>query len=283
MNATERFIELGDLRLHVREWGNASQPPLVLLHGLASTSHMFDLIAPALAGQYHVIALDQRGHGLSDQPDTGYDFETIARDLDRLLDALGIARAALFGHSWGAYTVVYYAATRPDRVSQAGLIDGGVRPLSDIYPTWDVAEVEMSPPEYRNRPLADIQRMIREDWLGAAFRPELLPLALSVFDTSDPGDVRAHLKRANHMQIAHAIWAIRPADYFARIRCPLLIVNAGAPGTDAQMDSYLRDAERLISQVRIVWMPDTIHDIPWHRPDELVAVMTRFLSETGVS
>lgn len=279
MTTQERFVQLGDIRLHVREWGDAMLPPLVLLHGLASTSHMFDLIAPLLGEDYHVIAPDQRGHGLSDKPDTGYDFEMIAGDLDRLLDALGIERAALVGHSWGAYTTVYYAAARAARVTRVALLDGGVRPLSDIYATWAVAEAEMSPPEYGSRPLSDIQRMIREDWLGAAFRPELLPLALSVFDTSNPVDVRAHLKRDNHMQIAHAIWAMRPADYYPNIACPFLIVNAGAPGADAQMDSYLRDAERLIAQAQIVWMPDTIHDIPWHRPRELVDVLDEFLRQ----
>ncbi len=75
------LVQIGAVRLYVREWGDPSDPPLVLLHGLASTSHMFDLIAPALAEQFHVIAPDQRGHGLSDKPSTGYDFETIAADL----------------------------------------------------------------------------------------------------------------------------------------------------------------------------------------------------------
>lgn len=272
-----RFLQLGALRLHVREWGDAHLPPLILMHGLASTSRMFDLIAPSLADHHHVIAPDQRGHGLSDQPDAGYDFETIARDLDHLLDAYGIGQAALVGHSWGAYTTVYYAATRPARVGKAGLIDGGVRPLSDVYQTWSEAEVKMSPPEYRNRTLTDIERMIEVDWLGSAFRPELLPLALSVFDASDPKDVHARLNRDNHMQIAHAIWEMRPADYYPRIKCPLLIVNAGKPGADTQMDSYLRAAEQSIEQVQVVWMADTVHDIPWQRPHELTSVLDPFL------
>jgi pimeloyl-ACP methyl ester carboxylesterase len=278
MNAAqERSVQLGDLRLRVREWGGASLPPLVLLHGLASTSYMFDLIAPLLSAHFHVVAPDQRGHGLSDQPGVGYDFETISRDLDHLLDALGIPQAMLVGHSWGAYTTVYYAATRSERVTKAGLIDGGVRPLSDVYATWGEAEVKMSPPAYHNRTLADIERMIREDWLGSAFRPELLSLALSVFDTTDPDNVHARLSSDNHMQIAHAIWAMRPAEYYPQLKCPFLIVNAGAPEADAQMVSYLHAAERHIERLQIVWMADTIHDIPWQRPGELAAVIDRFL------
>ncbi|MFN8451619.1 MAG: alpha/beta hydrolase [Anaerolineae bacterium] len=275
--AQDRFIQAGDVRLHVREWGSDDLPPLVLLHGLASTSRMFDLIAPPLSAYFHVIVPDQRGHGLSDKPDAGYDFETISRDLDHLLDACGIEQAALIGHSWGAYSTVCYAATRPARVARAALIDGGVRPLGDLYATWAEAEIKMSPPTYHNRTVADIERMIRDDWLGAAFRPELLPLALSVFDTSDPTDVRAHLKRDHHMQIARAIWEMRPADYYPQVKCPLLIVNAGARGEDAAMVAYIDAAERPIDRVQVVWMPDTIHDIPWQRPDALVAVLDPFL------
>lgn len=113
-----QWLELGDLQIHVQEWGDPGSPLLVLLHGLASSSHMFDLIAPALGDYFHVVAPDQRGHGLSDKPDTGYDFETISRDLDQLLNAYGVQQAILFGHSWGAYTTLDYAATRPDRVTR---------------------------------------------------------------------------------------------------------------------------------------------------------------------
>src|SRR5882757_2054347 len=103
----DQVVSVGDLQFYVQEWGDRSNPTIVLLHGLASTSHMFDLIAPALGEFFHVIAPDQRGHGLSDKPSSGYDFETIASDLDGLLDAYGAQQTILFGHSWGAYTALY--------------------------------------------------------------------------------------------------------------------------------------------------------------------------------
>ena len=278
--AFDRFLKIDDLQLHVQEWGDPRSPTLVLLHGLASTSHMFDLIAPALGDYFHVVAPDQRGHGLSDKPSSGYDFETIARDLDGLLDAYGVEQGIVFGHSWGAYTTLYYAATRPERIVKAGLIDGGIRLFSELFPTWAEAEQQMSPPAYVNRTLADIEHMIQCDWLGAAYRPELLPLALSVFDISDPNNVHAHLSRANHMQIARAIWDIHPYQYYLQVECPLLSVNAIAPGDDtpdAQLQANMAEAEELFSSAEVVWMPDTIHDIPWHRPDELLAIMGQFL------
>ena len=78
----------------------------------------------------------------------------------------------------------------------------------------------MSPPAYHHRTVADIERMIREDWLGTAFRPELLPLALSVFDTSDPNAVHARLSRDHHMQIACAIWEMCSEEHYPHITVP---------------------------------------------------------------
>ena len=278
--AFNQFIRLGDLEFHVQEWGDRRSPMIVLLHGLASTSHMFDLIAPALAEYFHVVAPDQRGHGLSDKPSSGYDFETVSRDLDGLLAAYGVDQAILFGHSWGAYTTLYYAATRPERIIKAGLIDGGIRLFSELFPTWAQAEQQMSPPVYNHRSLAEIEQMIQAEWLGAAYRPELLPLALSVFDTSDPNEVHAQLSRDNHMQIARAIWEIHPYQYYLQIECPLLMVNAIAPGeaeADAQIQANVAEAEEIIRGLQVVWMPETIHDIPWQRPDELLAILGQFL------
>ncbi|MBK8024716.1 MAG: alpha/beta hydrolase [Chloroflexi bacterium] len=276
----DRLVDIGSLTLHVRDWGGGDAPPLFLVHGLASTHRMFDLIAEPLTRRYHVFAYDQRGHGLSDKPDDGYDFETIAGDLDRLAEALGVADRPLvvIGHSWGAYTALYYAATRPERTAKTVLIDGGLWPVHDSLPTWAEAEVAMTPPTYRGITVDGLKVLIR-NWLGDAFRPELEPLAESVFDLSDPNDIHARLSPSNHMQIARALWAFTPTDYFPQVRCPLLVVNAvpASHTSDAQMQEYARQAESLAPDVRVVWMPDTIHDIPWHRPRELVDVLDGFL------
>ncbi len=184
----DRIVTVGELKLNVREWGMDGKPPLLLVHGLASSSHMFDLLAPLLADDYHVISYDQRGHGLSDKPDSGYDFATIAADLERLVDALDLRDAplTLVGHSWGASTALYYAATRSSQVRRAILLDGALRPVRDHFASLDA----MAPPQRVHWPLEDVKRMIRENWLGPAWRPELEPLVLSIYDLSDPDDVR---------------------------------------------------------------------------------------------
>lgn len=269
------------INLHVMDWGKTEPEVIVFLHGLASSCHMFDLLVTELDTSYRMIAPDQRGHGLSDKPSSGYDFETIAADLDDLLLALTLSSTTihLIGHSWGAYISLYYAATRPDRLKTLTLLDGGIRRIGDAFSTWEEAEIGMSPPTYHNRSLADIQQMIEKDWLGSAFRPELAPLALSIFDTSNPNDVHAHLERVNHMQIAHALWEFDPLDYYSRVTCPTLIVNAVQPEQpiSSELRMYTEIAEQNIRQVRVEWMHETIHDIPWHRPHELGIILKDFL------
>ncbi|MCK6580730.1 MAG: alpha/beta hydrolase [Anaerolineae bacterium] len=277
---SNQIVNLAGLRLFVQGWGGGEYPPLFMLHGLASTSHMFDLIAEPLTDRYRVFAYDQRGHGLSDKPSTGYDFEAIARDLDDLADALGYQNRplTLVGHSWGAYSTLYYAATRPARAAKAVLIDGGVRPLQDLFPTWTEGEIGLAPPPYVNLSVEDIRQRIRR-WQGVGFRPETEPLAMTIFDLSDPHHVHARLSRDNNMQIARALWEFQPSDYFRRVHCPLLIVNAVEPGQprNPQIEHYTQLAVQSAKDAAVVWMNDTIHDIPWHRPEELGAVLSQFL------
>jgi len=272
-------VEVGDLRLNVFEWGSSDKPLLVLLHGLASSSHMFDLIAPKLAEDFHVIAYDQRGHGLSDKPDTGYDFETISSDLDNLLLAMGLANKefVLAGHSWGGFTALYYAATRAARVRKAILIDGGLQRATDLFDSLEA----MAPPQRANWSIADVKRMIHENWLGAAYRPELEPLVLSIYDQSNPNDVKPYLTLARHMQIARALWDFRAVDYFAKVQAPVLAVLGIGFGEapDPRIKAYVNEAKAKLKHFDAAWMPETIHDIPWHRPQELVEIMRRFLAE----
>ena len=93
MSPTDTFITIGGLRLHLRDWGGPDVPPAILLvHGLASNARIWDLLAPLLAPNFRLVAIDQRGHGVSDKPDDGYDLATIAGDLAGAIVALGWSR-----------------------------------------------------------------------------------------------------------------------------------------------------------------------------------------------
>src|SRR5215204_6353684 len=112
------------LRMHYRDWGGTGRA-FLLLHGLASSSRIWDLAAPLLRRHGRVVALDQRGHSLAGKPDSGYDFTTIVADAWGAAQALGLERPVVIGHSWGASVALAYAAHDP-ACAGVVLVDGGV-------------------------------------------------------------------------------------------------------------------------------------------------------------
>ncbi len=95
----EGWLKTGDLNMHYLDWGGTGEP-VVALHGLASSCHWYDIAIPHVRDSLRFIALDQRAHGKTDQPSTGYDWPTLAGDIIGALDQLGVQRAAVVGHSW---------------------------------------------------------------------------------------------------------------------------------------------------------------------------------------
>src|SRR5215472_13578383 len=113
---TSRYIDTGDLRQHVVAGGEG--PPLLLVHGWPQTWYAWRMLMPALARDFSVVAVDQRGIGLSGKPQGGYDTGTLANDLVALMDALGHQRFALYGTDVGMPIAYALAADHPDRVDR---------------------------------------------------------------------------------------------------------------------------------------------------------------------
>lgn len=118
---TDGFLATPELRLHYIEHPG-DDPPIVALHGLSSNAHVFDAIGPLLAPR-RVLSLDLRGRGLSDKPASGYGMEDHARDVLALLDARGLEKADVCGHSFGGLLAYWLAARHPTRVARLVVID----------------------------------------------------------------------------------------------------------------------------------------------------------------
>jgi pimeloyl-ACP methyl ester carboxylesterase len=113
---TSRFVDVGDLHLHAVIGGEG--PPLLLIHGWPETWYAWRMVMPSLAEDFEVIAVDQRGIGLSDKPDDGYDIGTLASDLVALIDALGHETFAVYGTDTGMPIAHAMAADYPERVER---------------------------------------------------------------------------------------------------------------------------------------------------------------------
>jgi non-heme chloroperoxidase len=110
------------VRLHFLEQGDDDGIPVIMLHGYSDTSHSFSPVLPLLPPRLRVYALDQRGHGDSDKPATGYSMRELALDVVAFMDAQGIARATIVGHSMGSFVAQQVALLAPSRVEALVLI-----------------------------------------------------------------------------------------------------------------------------------------------------------------
>jgi esterase len=120
----DRTITLNGLRFHYRDWGNESAQPLVLLHGLSSHAHSWDRFAAAMQQDFHVLALDQRGHGESDWA-TDYSTDRRIEDVDAFVRALGLEQIVLLGLSMGGRAAFMYTIRHPDAVERLVIVDIG--------------------------------------------------------------------------------------------------------------------------------------------------------------
>ncbi|MFC1405023.1 MULTISPECIES: alpha/beta fold hydrolase [Streptacidiphilus] len=119
-------VEGGDI--HVQQDGPRNGTALVLVHGLAGSSHWWDAIVPELAGAHRVVRIDLLGHGRSAKPDgPGYQVPEHARRVGAVLDRLGVERVVGIGHSTGGLVVTALAEERPELVAALALIDTGPR------------------------------------------------------------------------------------------------------------------------------------------------------------
>ena len=277
----DRAVPGDGLRLHARDWSGSGQA-VVLLHGLASNARIWDGVASRLAGAgLRVVALDQRGHGASEQPGSGYDFATLGRDLSAALAALGIERPVLAGHSWGANVALQFAADRPGALAGLALVDGALLGVAEwAAPTLDEARRRLAPPRFAV-PLTDwLARAGRFDAGGSGGQPWVRDYLRAGVDVDDQGVARSRFQFDNHMQVVDALYGQRPPDLYPLVDCPVLLCPAADPAADATHAQAKRDAAvrapGLLPTATHTWCEDTMHDIPLQRPAELAAELARF-------
>lgn len=128
------FATANGVKLHYLSSGTGS--PVVLLHGYAETSHMWNPLIEPLSKNHAVIAPDLRGAGESDKPETGYDKKTMASDIHALVQSLGHKRVKIVGHDIGLMVAYAYAAQYPDEVESIVLMDAFLPGIGDWKTVW---------------------------------------------------------------------------------------------------------------------------------------------------
>jgi pimeloyl-ACP methyl ester carboxylesterase len=282
----ERIVPADGVSLLAREWPGADRSAL-LVHGLASTSRIWDFVAPKLAESgLHTVAYDQRGHGRSSKPRSGYGFDRTTADAAAIVRSLGLKRPVAVGHSWGANVVLELAVRRPRLVDAAVLIDGGFINLRDRF-DWPDARAVLAPPPIARTPVHAFLHGIGHH-LGRALEitPEVEAVFLSLVRMDHDARIHPRLSRENHLQILRALWEQDTLRLLRRVRVPTLVLAvrsppdaSGPPGFREQKHRAARLVRAIGAPVRFEWI-DGIHDVPLQRPD---AVARRILRSSRVS
>jgi pimeloyl-ACP methyl ester carboxylesterase len=276
-------VELG-----LRRWETAppegappgSAVPFLLVHGLSSNARTWDGVAAVLAASGHpVVAVDQRGHGRSDTPGTGYDVPTVAADLAVLIDRLGLGRPVVAGQSWGGNVVLQLAVDHPSAVRGIVCVDGGLIELAETFPDWDACAEALAPPPIDGMRAVELEARIRSahpDWSDAG-----VSATMGNFAVRPDGTVSPNLSRERHMTVLHGLWEHRPSAVLDGLRVPAIFVLADTD--DADWTATKRAAaERAVAAVpaaRVRWFAHADHDIHVQRPDELAGVMLDALAD----
>lgn len=177
------------IRMHYAEQGDPAGHAVVLLHGWSDSWFSFSPILPLLPQSYHVYALDLRGHGESGKPAGGYTMKEMAADVLAFMDAKGIVRATVVGHSLGSFIAQHVAYAAPDRMEGLVLVGAVSTPdrinsmmelkavvdgFTDPVPGTFIREFQEStihvpvPPAFLDRVVQESAKLPAHVWKGVA-------------------------------------------------------------------------------------------------------------------
>ena len=279
----ERWADISELKVRYLDWGG-DRYPLLALHGLASSANWYDIVAPLLRDKYHIYAPDQRGHGKTTSAHSGYDWQTLSQDLVELMDHIGLDKVSVMGHSWGGNVATNFAANCPDRVEKLIMIDGGFLD-GRLFPggTWEAFSHRVRPRDVTGNREEFLGRL--RDQLGVIWNSEIERIVQTMVYEDADGQIQDILRPDRHAQTIRAMWDEPASMTMPRIKCPTLIVPAG-PTKERASTEFAETRRRMVDAAekglingRVHWIPETIHDIGYHKPQELAQVIDAFLSE----
>ena len=280
----DRFVTLRGMRFHYRDWGGDGHPA-VLLHGLASSCRTWDYVAPLLLPHLRVLALDQRGHGASDKPDDGYDFESVTEDLQAFLSAMALERPLLVGHSWGCSVVLEYAAKRAQDLTGIVMVDGGTGGPGD-HPgrSWEQMWEQLAPPDLTAHTPAQLMERIRSR-SSIPWTPEREAILMAQFSVTPRGTVTPQLSRENHKKILRAMWERSNSEHPLIAQCPVLLMPCRQSGEGVDQERVQRkeagvqEAGARLPVSRTIWMEDSVHDVQLQRPESVAQAIVEAFTD----
>jgi esterase len=270
----DRTVVLHGQRFHYTDWGSPAAPAVVMLHGITGHARTWDDEARLLAERFHVLALDQRGHGDSDPaPDGDYSDGALLGDLEAFAGALGLDRFSIVALSLGGRVAINYAGHHPDRVARLVVVDIG----PEIAPGGRarVGTLMAAAPE-RFETTDDVVAYLRtnaprytEAMLRHRAQHAVRPLPAGGFTWKYDRALRDGI-RQGRVRVPADLW-----PQWRALACPTLLVR----GADSDILSD-ETAKRMVDEqphARLVVVPGAGHTVPGDQPAAFQSLLRDFL------
>lgn len=261
---TIKTIELNDgLALQVAERGEGTA--ILLLHGYSDSWYSFNAVMSHLPDDVRAISLTQRGHGDSGRPASGYEAKDFAGDALAVLDALGIERAAVVGHSMGSFIAQEVALAAPGRVSHLVLIGSATTGDNPVIRGLAEAVAELSDPIPR-----DFVHEFQASTLAQPIDPEVLT---TIVDESLKMPARVWQAAAS------GLLAFQSRDRLAAIKASTRLVWGDK---DEVFERKQQDALAAgISGATLEVYEGAGHGVHWEQPGRFAAELVTFVRASG--
>lgn len=260
-----RFIPGAAGRLHLRDFGGAG-PVVLALHGVTGGAFLWEGVAAALEGRCRLLALDFRGHGLSDwSAALAYSTDAYVEDLEAALAALALPRPpVLMGASWGALAAIRLAARLPG--AAAGLV------VVDVEPSFQAGPGEVPPRPYRFADLAEV-----EAWERRA-NPAAPPAALAGFARGSVTRTEEGAWLRRHDPFFLTCWPFRADDLWPEIPAAAVLALIVHGARSFVREAVCRRMAAAFPQGAFAQVADAGHLVALEQPGALAALLDGFLS-----
>ena len=282
---SDGWLERDGVGLHYLEWipetGPGRQPPLLLLHGLSSNARYWERLARHFP-QRRLVALDQRGHGLTGQPPRaprfpdGYAMDELLKDVDFMIDNLGLEKPVVVGHSWGATVALELVGTRQGTTGGLVFIDGPVQSAANLF-SWEEAQKIMQPPLPRFTSFEQAVSQSKRDF-GGAWDQDLESFVKARI-VPDADALVLTLTAPVRLELLRGLYEAQPDVLWPRVEVPAaaLLARHGPARIATSREVGAARLAELAPKVEISWY-ESPHDIPLFLPAEVASSVEHIAS-----